>query len=634
MATDSEDQKQKQFKAIILIFVSISMALVLISRLAYLQISQHKNYTEKAQYSSSRISIITAPRGNIFDRNGKLLATTKQSISVIAYPDRFKSEEDKLKIYKILSEILNTDKEKLKEAFLKMPEKAPFPIRVATDVSIEESTLIVENQHILPGIDIQEEPIRYYPHGELAAHVIGYVGEIGDEELIRRPDRRLGDLVGKDGIEKLYDDILRGKDGKKIVLVDRYGKAIDTSYKYAIIDIKPVPGRNIYLTIDLNLQKALENALRESMASSTATTIDVKTGEVLALGNIPTFDPNIFTKPIPQDTWNRLIKEKAFLNKALLPYVPGSIWKPITLLAALDSMVVRPEEKFAVGGAIYLGSTRFGDWTSKSAIYSLQECLAWSRDTAFYQIAQRLKPEQIREWGVTLGAGRKTGIELIGEEEGIVPDSLWKEKNVGEKWYPGNTLHYSIGQSFLLVTPIQMARVYSAIANGEIVPKLQLIKKIDKISKPIQQPETYKVLPAALKVVKEGLEMCIESGTGQVVKFPTVRVAGKTGSAEVPGSSKTHGWFASYAPADNPQIAIVAFAEKAGHGGTVAAPIAKKIYEEYFGFNKKIEEQELIIPKNTEREINIIDFNLQSQMNNTETIIPQKKKRFKLFKRN
>ncbi|MBI1858743.1 MAG: hypothetical protein HYR97_06505, partial [Candidatus Melainabacteria bacterium] len=490
------------FKNKVLVGITLSLALILASRLFYLQIFQYKTYTQRAQYSTSRISIIAAPRGIIYDRNKNIIATNKQSISVVAYPNKLKTEEERIKTYNILSKILDTNKDNLKKTLLKLPENAPLPIRLQSNLSVKEATLIIEKQHMLPGIDIQEEPIRFYPNNELAAHVLGYIAQIDEEELSKRPERKLGDLVGKAGIERLFDDVLRGKDGKKIVGVDRFGKPINPSYKHSTIEIQSIPGRNIDLTIDINLQSVAEEALKNSMASGSALVVNSNTGEILALASYPAFDPNVFTKPISLNIWNQFIANKVFLNRSLLAYAPGSIWKPITLFAALDAKVIKPDDKLKVGEAVYLGSTRFGDWTSKEAVYSLQESLAWSRDTAFYQLAQKLTPEDISRWGLKLGAGRKSGIELIGEEVGIVPDSKWKEEQIGEQWYPGNTLHYSIGQGFLLITPLQIARIYSAIANGSKVPKLQLIKTIDRYIKPLQIAESYKIDPSHLEIVK------------------------------------------------------------------------------------------------------------------------------------
>ena len=583
MLTNSiEESRNKDFKIKVLLGITFFFALVLILRLFYLQIFNYKSITQRAQYSTSRISILVAPRGIIFDRNGKILATNKQSISVIVYPNKLKTIKEKSAVCNYLTKILKTNPNKLRKTLLRLPENAPLPIRLQTNISVQEAIQIVEKQNLLPGISIQQEPVRYYPYGSLAAHVIGYISQVNERELTKNPDRKLGDLVGKYGIENLFDDILRGKDGKTIVEVDRLGKPVDPDYKHSVIHIEPVLGKNIHLTLDVDLQKAVESALKSTGVNSAAVVVNPNTGEVLALASYPTFDPNIFTKPLPVNVWKKLLSQKAFLNRAILGYVPGSIWKPITLITALDAMVVKPNERFHVSEGFYLGMTRFGDWTPKEGIYSLEECLAWSRDTAFYQIGRRLKPEQIKKWGIKLGAGRKTGIELADEEKGIVPDEKWKKENLHEPWYPGNTLHYAIGQSFLLVTPIQAARIYSGIATGSTIPKLQLIKKVSNYKKNLQTPETFQIDQSLLKVVKRGLEMCIEIGTGQEAKLEKIKAAGKTGSAEVHSIGKTHGWFAAYAPAEKPEIVVIAITEKAGHGGTVAAPIIKKILEEYF----------------------------------------------------
>ena len=577
-----KDKKLRSFKSKVLSGIVLVFSLILISRLFYLQIFKYKTLTQRAQYSTSKISILSAPRGIIYDRNGKILATNKQSISVVVYPNKLRTRQERIQVYNHLKNILKTNEHKLRETFSKLPQDAPLPIRLQSNISVEEAIQIVERQAILKGINIQEEPIRYYPSRTLASHALGYISQINERELNQRPDRKLGDLVGKYGIEKLYDDILRGKDGKEIVEVDRFGKPIYPDYKHGVIHIDPIPGKSIQLTLDIELQKSVEEALKSSGANSAALAVNPDTGEVLALASYPDFDPNIFTKPLSFTTWKSLLSKKAFLNRGILAYTPGSIWKPITLITALDSMAVSPHEKFNVSGAYYLGTTKFGDWTDKKATLSLEESLAWSRDTAFYQIGRRLTPTQIKSWGIKLGAGKKSGIELLDEETGIVPDENWKKKKTGEPWYPGNTLHYAIGQGFLLLTPTQAARIYSALANGSFIPKLQLVKQIHTYQKPQQAPDKFIIDPNILRVIKNGLELCVEKGTGQTAKLENIKIAGKTGSAEVFGSGRTHSWFSAYAPADKPEIVVVVLAEKAGHGGTVAAPIAKKIFEGYF----------------------------------------------------
>ena len=586
MELNLDEIKEKNFKSKVLLSLILILSLTLILRLFYLQIIKYKSYAQRAQYATSKISILTAPRGIIYDRNGKILAANKQAISVVVYPNKLKTIKEKLYAYNNLAKILKTNPYNLKEIFLKLPSNAPLPVRLQSNISTEEAIQIVENGHLLPGISIQEDPIRFYPNGPLGSHILGYISQIDEDELSKRQERKLGDLVGKDGIEKLYDDILRGIDGKDIVEVDRFGKPLNPDYKQGTIHIDPTCGKNIYLTIDLDLQKSAEEALKESGTNSAIVSVNPNTGEVLALASYPNFDPNIFTRPLSYNSWKELLRKKAFLNRALLGYIPGSIWKPIILISALDAMVIKPNDYFNVSGAYYLGKTRFSDWTDKKATLSLKECLGWSRDTAFYQIGKKLTPEEIKKWGTKLGAGKKSGIELLGEEEGIVPDTKWKKKYTGEPWYPGNTLHYAIGQSFLLVTPLQVARIYSGLATENKIPKLQLVKQIHSYVKPLPAPETFKIDPSILKVVKDGLEFCVEKGTGAAAMIEGIKVAGKTGSAEVHSTAKTHGWFAAYAPIDKPEIVIVVLAERAGHGGSIAAPIAKKVLEAYFHLDK------------------------------------------------
>jgi penicillin-binding protein 2 len=267
-------------------------------------------------------------------------------------------------------------------------------------------------------------------------------------------------------------------------------------------------------------------------------------------------------------------------------YPPGSVWKAITLLAALENKVVKPDTKLQVGAGISLGGFFFGDWTKTSGLFDLVKCLAWSRDSAFYQMGLKLTPEQIKEWGVKFGAGRPTGLELRHESAGLVPDSEWKMRVCHEKWYPGNTLHMSIGQTYVQLTPAQGARIYAGIGNRGRVPDLHFVTKIGDRQIPPPKMEYVKTHKEYLDVVLAGLKAVIASGTGGATKLGSVEVAGKTGSAEAPpAGSKTHAWFCCYAPAEKPRIAISCFVEHGGHGGSAAAPIAKAILEKFFGID-------------------------------------------------
>jgi penicillin-binding protein 2 len=391
----------------------------------------------------------------------------------------------------------------------------------------------------------------------------------------------MGDIVGKDGVEKVCDETLQGIKGEARVAVDRFGKSLNKSDKDQLVIRKAIKGGDLHLTIDHKLQEIAQRELGERMGAVIA--LNPKNGEIYCMVSSPSYDPNIFTKPVPYNTFNELMKRKAFINRTIHAFTPGSIWKPFTALAGLEHGVVKEDEKLAVSGAIYFGGYKFGDWTNATGSMDLTEAIAWSRDTYFYQIAKRMRPEWISEIARKFGGDEKTGVEVLGEYKGIIPDPAWKEKTWGEPWYPGNTLHYAIGQSFLLVTPIQVAKMFSGFANEGYTAQPHVVKDPDKE----YLTKIENVSLANIRKVKKGLEACVDHGTGGASRFEEIKVAGKTGSAEVHGyAHTTHGWFAAYAPVEDPQIVVVAFVEGGGHGGSVAAPIARKIFEEFFGLNK------------------------------------------------
>ncbi len=551
----------------------------LVLRLLQLQIIEHDKYKKLARNNTTRRSLARAPRGIIYDREGRILATSKQSLSVMLYPAVLKKETDLESFSKKLTKYIDLNKEDLLETLKKIDPTTPLPIILDNDVDIKTAIKIHENEAYLPGIVVQDQAIRYYPYAEVAAHALGFVGQINNNELKKANDRALGlgDIVGKAGVEKSFDEKLQGVKGESRFAVDRYGKVLESGNFEKPNVQKPIKGKDLHLTIDLDLQKAAYEGLGEKMGAAVA--VNPKTGEILVLASSPSFDPNIFTKPVSSNVYNELVNKRAFLNRTLNAYTPGSIWKPVTALAALEHGVLRTSDYYKVSGAFYLNSFKFGDWTSKTGIMNIYDALAWSRNTFFYQVARNMKADWIADLGAEFGVGKKTGVELAGESKGTLPSPAWKKKKYKQQWYPGNTLHFSIGQSFLLISPLQVALLYSGIANDGYIPKLHMVKK-NKLAK--LKPVSG-VSGENLKIVKDALKKCVATGTGQASKFADVEVAGKTGSAEVYGyTHSTHGWFASYAPAADPEIVIVVFMEGGGHGGSVAAPVARKIYQAYF----------------------------------------------------
>lgn len=569
----------------ILYYLVIALFCFLGFRIAQLQIFEYQKYKNLAKNNTTRTSLTRAPRGLIYDRNKNILATSKQSLSVIVYPARLRDTKDQESVAKLLANFIEISETELLNIFKEMDPSAPLPLILDNDVKIESAIKIYENKKHLPGIEVEEQATRYYPYHEVGAHLLGYVGQINNQELKKGKTRGLGlgDIVGKDGLEKVFDKTLQGDKGEARVAVDRYGKSLQTeNQEQERVVKKAIKGNDLDLTIDVELQKVAQEALGEEMGAAVA--MNPKNGEIYVLVSNPSFDPNIFTKPVPSKVFQELMQKKAFINRSISAYTPGSIWKPFTALTALEHQVADESEQLAVSGSLNINGYRFGDWTGEKKIMNLKEALVWSRNTFFYQIAKRMKPEWIADIGRQFGAGDATGLELRGEANGVVPDPEWKRKHMKEPWFPGNTLHLSIGQSFLQVSPIQAAKMYSGLANRGFVANPHIIK--DKEKEKLEPIDG--ISEESFRIVTQALEDCVKRGTGQASKLEKVKVAGKTGSAEVQGyAHSTHGWFASYAPAEDPEILVVVFMEGGGHGGSVAAPVARKIYDAYF--NKSTE---------------------------------------------
>lgn len=559
--------------------VALSVA-TLLARLTWLQVLQYQYYQGQAIDNSTRVTFLRAPRGTIYDRHGNLLASNKQSLSMIAIPMQIDHVED---LANRLAKVLEVPAPKVLATLLKAKvSHSVLPVVIERDIDLDTASRFYDQKLFLPGIDILPDISRNYTQGEITAHILGYCGEITQAQLKLHPERRMGDVVGQDGVERLYDAQLRGIDGEQRVRVNASGQALSRETARPEITREAQAGQPIVTSIDLDVQQAAYKALGERSGAVVA--CDPRTGEILAMVSRPSFDPNVFTRKITPPVWKALnAPNHPLFNRALSGFPPGSTWKAITMLAALENKVVKPDTKIHVSGGVSLGNFFFHDWTASTGLFDLVKCLAWSRDSAFYQMALHMTPEMMREVGIKFGAGRPTGVELRHESCGLVPDSKWKERVYHEKWYPGNTLHMSIGQTYVQVTPTQMARIYSGLGMRGRVPDLHFVIKIGDRQIPPPRPEHWKFHKEYLDVVLAGLKAVVASGTGGATKLGNVEVAGKTGSAEAPPQgSKTHAWFACYAPADNPRIAVCAFVEHGGHGGSAAAPIAKEVLQTFF----------------------------------------------------
>lgn len=570
-------------RATLLLFVVGVAMTALALRLVWLQLLQNNFYKARALENSTRVTFLRAPRGIIYDRHGNMLATNKQTLSLVAVPMQLDQEVDSLAVR--LSRILQLPYPEVKARLEKArTSDSVLPVVIERDLDLAVVSRFYDQKLFLgSAVDIMPDISRNYPQGELFCHVLGYCGEITESQLKRRPERRMGDVVGQEGVERLYDTQLRGIDGEQRVRVNAAGETFSRDTAKPVVTKEAQAGLAVVLSIDSDLQQAAAEALGDRHGAVCA--CDPRTGEILALVSNPKFDPNCFTRRITPDVWKKLnAPDHPLFNRALSGFPPGSIWKAITTLAALDNKVVKPDTKLRVSGGISLGGFFFHDWTGAGGVFDLVKCLAWSRDSAYYQMALKMTPEMIKTWGLKFGAGRPTGVELPHESSGLVPDSEWKLRVCHEKWYPGNTLHMSIGQTFLQVTPMQALRMFSGLGNRGKVPDLHLAIKIGDRLIPPPAMETVKVKKEYMDVVSKGLKAVVASGTGGATRLGNVEVAGKTGSAEAPPlGSKTHAWFCCYAPADRPTIAMCAFVEHGGHGGSAAAPIAKVVLEKYFG---------------------------------------------------
>jgi penicillin-binding protein 2 len=436
------------------------------------------------------------------------------------------------------------------------------------------------------------EPERYYPHGEMGSHILGYIGEISEEDLtrLRESGYSVGAVVGKKGIERVYDQVLRGEDGGVQIEVDASGVQKRTlAYK------KPIQGQTLQLSIDWKVQELAEQMLGDQIGSIVVT--NPKTGEILALVSHPNFDPNEFVSGISYKDWNKLLKDKnhPLENRPIQgQYPPGSIFKPITALAALEEGVIDFKKVFLCKGIFWYKTTPYRCWrTSGHGWVNLERAIIESCDVFFYQLSLLVKVDKISDMAKEMGLGSKTQVDLDSEAIGLVPSPQWKEATQHQPWFPGNTIQMSFGQGYLLTTPLQMLDVTSGWAmDGKIYKPHLLYKVVDQNTGRAvfeKQPELLheaQLDQKSLDFIKATMEKVVSSnvGTGKRARIKDVRVAGKTGSAENPHGAD-HAWFTAYAPAEDPKVAVIVMVENGGEGGVVSAPIAKRVMEQTLGLD-------------------------------------------------
>lgn len=584
VGTNEFDGRLKILGMLILLVIAI-----LIARIGYLQIYDGEYYAGLADGNRIRLIPSMAPRGSFYDRNGEMLVTNRPGFTVSLLPLTAPISED---VITRLSSLLNVPVEEIHK---KIQAHSGFdPIRIKNDVGPEILTIIEEQKGLYPGVIIEVQPIRNYVYKEQGAHVYGYVSEISDDELEKRKDEgyKTGDIIGKAGLEKLYDREIRGTNGGEQVEVDVTGKPVQILGKK-----NPVPGCDLMLTIDRNIQAAAEQAVDEQLIkigakAAAAVVMNPQTGEVLALVSRPAFDPNLFAHGISSKDWKIINDNPNFPmdNKAVVgEYPPGSTFKIVTGTAALSEGKVSPEEKILDTGHHWIIPKGNADGEALGWI-NFVEAMAHSDNVYFYEMGNRLGIDNLERYARMFGLGEKTGINLPYESEGLVANRRYKEKVYGDDWYLSETFDAAIGQGFNLVTPLQAAMVMGEIAADGKRYQPYLVQRIvapdGSIVKQFEPTllSQLDVKPDIIRLVQQGLRDVTKFGTAASVFGPSfpVDIAGKTGTAENP-HGRDHGWFVAYGPFDNPNIVVAVIVEQGGYGSQSAVPIGKKILEAAFG---------------------------------------------------
>ena len=572
--------------------ISVLVIAVLIGRAAYLQIYQGEYYAGLADGNRIRIVPSMAPRGTFYDRNGELLVTNRPGFSVSLLPLTAPISDD---VIDRLSDLLKVPTDEIKT---KIAGHSGFnPIRIKTDVTPDIVSIIEEQKSQYPGVVIEVTPIRDYILKQEGAHTFGYVSEINDAELEKMKDEgyKSGDIIGKFGLEKVYDKELRGENGGQQVEVDVSGKPVQILGRK-----EPVPGDDLELTIDINLQQAAEKAVDEQLTqigahAAAAVVMNPQTGEILAMVSRPAFDPNLFAHGISSKDWNQLNNNPyhPMDNKTITgEYPPGSTFKIVTGTAALTEGVVTPDEQIFDSGHHWIIPKGNADGEALGWL-NFRTALAHSDHVYFYEMGNRLGIDRLEKYARMFGLGAKTGIDLPYEATGLVANRRYKEKNFDDgEWYLSETFDAAIGQGFNLVTPLQAAMVMGEIAadgkrykphvvNRIIAPDGSVVKDF--------QPELLSQLDVPeedIKLVQDGLHDVTKYGTAaSSFRGFTVDIAGKTGTAEN-SQGRDHGWFVAYGPFDNPNIVVAVIVENGGYGSQSAVPIGRKILEAAFGLNQ------------------------------------------------
>lgn len=611
-------QRMEDFKGIykfLVVIVGLAFFLIFV-RLWSLQVIKGSELRRLSENNCIRLRENPADRGMFLDRKGRILAHNRPSFEVYLIPEDLKANPE---VVIEVGSLLKIPPEEIQERINTQKRRTPFkPVRIKSDINWNELANLEFNRVYLPGLFVDVRPRRAYDYGDLAAHLIGYLGEVDENELKQAKETpyRMGALIGKYGVEYRWENDLRGTDGGRQIEVDALGREIRP-----LGIVEPFPGNNLFLTIDLDLQKTAEEAYQDKNGALVA--MDPKTGRILAMVSKPSFEPDIFARNILPEEWKSLVENPhhPLQNKGIQGQYPaGSTFKIVTAIAGLESGSITPTTQFFCKGTFFYGNRDFRCWKEGGhGAISLHRAIVESCDIYFYQVGLKVGVDLIAHYANEFNLGRVTGISLPHEKPGTVPSSSWKKKRFGVPWYSGETLSFSVGQGYLNATPLQLLMLIAGVANGGKQYLPQVVERVENIygkklkEYPPVELRRANVSEKTLQIIQEALRGAVNDphGTGWTCALKEVKVAGKTGTAQVvrlpdnfkkgdmnrmPLKFRDHAWFVAYAPYEDPKIAMAVLVEHGGFGASAAAPIAKKVIERFLNLKSspslKISEKE------------------------------------------
>lgn len=572
--------------------VVMSALLVIVCQLWYLQVLEGGRFQEASDKNRIRIRPIAAPRGILFDRNGLPLVDNRPAFTLSLIPRELERDPAKRDAtLGRLAVLLQIPFQELQDAVSKVSPDSFLPVRIRRGLSIADMQKVEEWKLELPGVIVEVEPQRVYPNSRFAAHLLGYVREASDDQLKQGRYRR-GDMVGQTGLERLLDEFLRGKDGGERIEVDAMGRPVRL-----VQSTEPHPGAQVVTTVNRRIQEIAEKLMEGKTGA--VVVMDPRNGDVLAMVSTPAFDIDRFTGTIDREAWARVMKDPDFplLNRTIQSqYPPGSVFKMVLTAAGLQEGTLSPADHVYCHGEFPFGGRVFRDWKKEGhGRVDLLVAVAQSCDVFFYGAGLKVGAQAIVKYGAAFGFGAPTGIELGSEKFGLLPAPKASRRGRPPVWHAGETVNMAIGQGQLLVTPMQVARFMSAIANGGVLWKPRLVQRIERPERGVVWSDAGSVnghveLNAAVwAFLRQSMWAVVNTpnGTAASARIPGLDIAGKTGTAQTIANSKSdkgqdHAWFASFAPVRDPEVVVVVLVERGGHGGAVAAPIARQIYNAIF----------------------------------------------------